>query len=132
MSIERNSLKHTTRLLAALALACFVALSACVSPDLEPPGAADTTLPGKPGATERARAQDRTAKSRWPAADAGATAATSAAEPGTNMAAAGQGARPATEAMTAPKQPSAGGSGAPGVPGQPDSDDDADAGTKTP
>jgi hypothetical protein len=139
VSIERNLLKQITRMLGAWA--CVVALSSCISPDLEPPGAADTALPSNPGAMERARAEERTAKSQAPAA-AGSGAATTAGAtppvvtPGNNMAAAGQGANPAMGMTTATRQPTTtpatAGSGAPDVPHDPNSDTDADAGTANP
>ncbi|HET8934956.1 MAG TPA: hypothetical protein VFN67_16020 [Polyangiales bacterium] len=138
VSIERNLLKRTARMLGALG--CFVALCSCVSPDLEPPGASGTTLPANPGAPEGARAEDRTAKSQAPAA-AGAGATSTAATPptvtpGNNMAAAGQGANPAMGMTTATRQPTTppatAGAGAQDVPHDPNSDNDADAGAANP
>lgn len=129
MCIERNLLKQTARLFGALA--CAVVLAACISPDLEPPGAADTNLPAHPGGTERGADEEARKKAREPAADAGAIGTTDpsgakpAITPGNNTAAAGQGAQPAMGAMTMRTPP-------PSVPGDPNPDADADAGTGTP
>jgi hypothetical protein len=49
VSIERKFLKKTARVLGVMACAGALCLSACISPDLEPPGAASTAIPTRPG-----------------------------------------------------------------------------------
>lgn len=49
MSIERKFLQQTARMLGVFACAAALCLSACISPDLEPPGAAGTGIPARPG-----------------------------------------------------------------------------------
>jgi hypothetical protein len=52
VSIDRNFLKNTARMLALLACAstlCLGGLSSCISPDLEPPGGGSPTLPSGRG-----------------------------------------------------------------------------------
>lgn len=77
VSIERKVLKKTARMLGVLACAGAL-LSACISPDLEPPGALSRTTPANPNAPGTTAATDKSA------GDAASQASMAGAPNGTN------------------------------------------------